>query len=105
VAYIFYDLHYLVDGMFRLIVNRDLLNRLERFLEKFARAKNTLILVTDLESLHPYLRRRTMERELPGKFRAPTVFLCPSTRTGKTRLKFPGFYKDDGDYRSVHIGG
>jgi len=88
-----------------LIVNGDLLNRLERFLEKFAGTKNTLILVTDLEALHPYLRMRTMESELQGKFHTPTVFLYPGTRTGKTGLKFLGFYKEDGDYRSVHIGG
>ncbi len=88
-----------------LTVNRDLLNRLERFLEQFAGRKNALILVTDLESLHPYLRSRTLESELQGKFHAPTVFLYPGTRTGKTGLKFLGFYKEDGDYRSVHIGG
>jgi hypothetical protein len=88
-----------------LIVNRDLLNRLEQFLEKFAGTKNTLVLVTDLEALHPYLRMRTMESELQGKFHTPTVFLYPGVRTGKTGLKFLGFYKEDGDYRSVHIGG
>jgi Domain of unknown function (DUF1788) len=88
-----------------LTVNRDLLNRLERFLEQFAGRKNALILVTDLESLHPYLRSRTLESELQGKFHAPTVFLYPGTRTGKTGLKFLGFYKEDGGYRSVHIGG
>jgi hypothetical protein len=26
-------------------------------------------------------------------------------RTGKTRLKFLGFYPEDGNYRSVHVGG
>jgi hypothetical protein len=88
-----------------LTVNRDLLNRLESFLEQFAGRRNALILVTDLEALHPYLRSRALESELQGKFHAPTVFLYPGTRTGKTGLKFLGFYKEDGDYRSVHIGG
>jgi len=88
-----------------LTVNRPLLHRLEQFLEKFAGRKNTLALVTDLEALHPYLRVRTLESDLQGKFHAPTVFLYPGTRTGKTGLKFLGFYKEDGDYRSVHIGG
>jgi hypothetical protein len=85
--------------------NRELLNRMERFLEQFAGRRNALVLVTDLEALHPYLRSRTLESELQGKFCAPTVFLYPGTRTGKTGLKFLGFYKEDGDYRSVHIGG
>jgi len=35
----------------------------------------------------------------------PTVFFYPGIRTGKTRLKFLGFYPDDGNYRSVHVGG
>ena len=29
----------------------------------------------------------------------------PETRTGKTHLKFLGFYPEDGNYRSVHVGG
>ena len=40
-----------------------------------------------------------------GKFHIPTVFLYPGTRTGKTRLRFLGFYPEDGNYRSVHVGG
>jgi len=85
--------------------NRDLLNRMERFLEQFVGRRNALVLITDLEALHPYLRSRALESELQGKFHSPTVFLYPGTRTGKTGLKFLGFYKEDGDYRSVHIGG
>ena len=33
------------------------------------------------------------------------VFLYPGFRTGETKLKFLGFYPEDGNYRSVHIGG
>lgn len=67
--------------------------------------KNAILLVTDLEALHPYLRIGTVESSLEGKFRVPTVFLYPGLRTGKTRLKFLGFYHEDGNYRSVHVGG
>ncbi|NLB18209.1 MAG: DUF1788 domain-containing protein, partial [Syntrophomonadaceae bacterium] len=31
--------------------------------------------------------------------------LYPGQRTGKTQLKFLGFYSEDGNYRSVHVGG
>ena len=64
-----------------------------------------LLLVTDLEALHPYLRIGTIEGQLSGKFCVPTVFLYPGVRTGKTKLSFLGFYPEDGSYRSVHIGG
>jgi hypothetical protein len=67
--------------------------------------KNALVLVTDLEALHPYLRIGTIESGLQGKFNVPTVFLYPGVRTGKTRLKFLGFYPEDGNYRSLHVGG
>lgn len=67
--------------------------------------KNALILVTDLEALHPYLRIGAIEAGLQGKFNVPTVFLYPGIRTGKTRLKFLGFYPEDGNYRSLHVGG
>ncbi|HEX4053846.1 MAG TPA: BREX protein BrxB domain-containing protein [Tepidisphaeraceae bacterium] len=67
--------------------------------------KNSILLVTDLEALHPYLRIGAIESSLEGKFRVPTVFLYPGLRTGKTRLKFLGFYHEDGNYRSVHVGG
>jgi hypothetical protein len=67
--------------------------------------KNALVLVTDLEALHPYLRIGAIESGLQGKFNVPTVFLYPGVRTGKTRLKFLGFYPEDGNYRSLHVGG
>ena len=79
--------------------------RLEQQLADIAGDPNGLILVTDLEALHPYLRIGTIESGLQGKFTHPTIFLYPGVSTGKTKLKFLGFYPDDGNYRSVHIGG
>ncbi|WP_028784626.1 BREX protein BrxB domain-containing protein [Thalassobacillus devorans] len=67
--------------------------------------KNVLLLFTDLEALHPYMRIGSIESKLQGKFSVPTVFLYPGERTGKTNLRFLGFYPEDGNYRSVHIGG
>ncbi len=82
-----------------------LLGKFENALERTAADKNGILLVTDLEAIHPYLRIGSIESQLYGKFRVPTVFLYPGIRTGKTRLKFLGFYPEDGNYRSVHIGG
>jgi hypothetical protein len=61
--------------------------------------------VTDLEALHPYMRIGAIESSLQSNFHVPTIFLYPGTRTGKTRLSFLGFYPEDGNYRSVHVGG
>ncbi|QEW05874.1 BREX protein BrxB domain-containing protein [Nitrincola iocasae] len=94
--------------------NTSLANRLEqgaltaKLAEKLASLDgnaNSILLVTDLEALHPYTRIGVIEGELQGKFCVPTVFFYPGIRTGKTRLKFLSFYPEDGNYRSDHVGG
>lgn len=79
--------------------------RLEEKLAALKNKPNELLLVADLEALHPYLRIGAIESQLYGNFNVPTVFMYPGERTGKTRLKFMGFYPEDGNYRSVHVGG
>lgn len=83
----------------------ELKKRLEAALEALQGQKHAILLVTDLEALHPYTRIGALESQLYGKFYVPTVFFYPGERTGKTRLKFLGFYPEDGNYRSVHVGG
>ena len=69
------------------------------------RTDHPVLVVTDLEALHPYLRIGAVESALYGKFKVPTVFMYPGVRAGATKLKFLGFYPEDGNYRSVHVGG
>ena len=88
------------------LTSRDQLQkRLESDISELKDDPNAIILVTDLEALHPYLRIGAIEAQLQGKFHIPTVFFYPGVRTGKTRLRFLGFYPEDGNYRSVHVGG
>jgi hypothetical protein len=79
--------------------------RLENVLAPLEGKRDALLMVTDLEALHPFLRIGAIESQLQGQFHVPTIFLYPGVRTGKTRLKFLGFYPEDGNYRSVHVGG
>lgn len=88
-----------------LIADDSLKSSLQRRLEELAAEPQALLLVTDLEALHPYLRVGSIEQRLHGRFTVPTVFLYPGIRTGKTILRFLGIYPEDGNYRSVHIGG
>jgi hypothetical protein len=74
-------------------------------LEQIEDDPKALLLVTDLEGLHPFVRIGAIEAKLSGRLKVPTIFLYPGERTGQTRLKFLGFYPEDGNYRSVHIGG
>jgi hypothetical protein len=87
-----------------LISHGQLQGRLEALLSTLEGKANAIVLVTDLEALHPYLRIGAIEAQLQGKFHVPTVFLYPGTRAGKTQLRFLGFYPEDGNYRSVHVG-
>ena len=66
--------------------------------------KDVLVFITDLETLHPYLRVGAIEQNLQGKFSIPTIILYPGIREGNS-LRFLGFYPPDGNYRSIHIGG
>lgn len=88
-----------------LISPNGLLDELEKKLLHLSKTENGLLLISDVEALHPFLRVGQIEGHLQGKFENPTIFLYPGSRTGKTGLKFLGFYPDDGNYRSVHVGG
>ena len=63
-----------------------------------------LLLISDLESLHPYLRINTIEAHMRGRIRRPVIVLYPGKREGKTSLRFLEFYPADPNYRSEHIG-
>lgn len=84
--------------------NDALKNKLQKKLESLKNEEKTVLFVTDLEALHPYLRIGAIEQKLQGSFFVPTVFLYPGTRVGKSTLKFLGIYPEDGNYRSIHIG-
>jgi hypothetical protein len=82
----------------------ELQNLIESKLQEAESRANGLLLVTDLEALHPYLRINTIESKLQGRVHRPVVVLYPGKREGKTSLRFLGFYPADPNYRSEHIG-
>jgi hypothetical protein len=63
-----------------------------------------MLLLTDLEALHPFLHISGIEQQLNGKFCVPTVVLYPGLRGGSHSLRFLGIHKENGNYRSIHIG-
>jgi len=88
------------------LTGRDQLQqKLESTISELKGDPDAIVLVTDLEALHPYLRIGAIEAQLQGKFHIPTIFFYPGVRTVRTRLRFLGFYPEDGNYRSVHVGG
>jgi hypothetical protein len=77
---------------------------LDQAIENARLASNGLLLLTDVEALHPFLRINSIESYLQGKVQFPVVVLYPGQRAGKTMLKFLEFYPPDPNYRSEHIG-
>ena len=63
-----------------------------------------LLLLTDLEALHPYMRINSIEAKIQDEVRCPVIVLYPGKREGKTSLRFLEFYPADPNYRSEHIG-
>jgi hypothetical protein len=82
----------------------ELLALLKSKMEEACSNPGGLLLVTDLEALHPYLRINSIESQLQGAIRCPVLVLYPGKREGKTSLRFLEFYPADPNYRSEHIG-
>jgi hypothetical protein len=64
---------------------------------------SSVLFLTDLEALHPFLRIGAVEQRLVGRFSIPTVVLYPGTAGGAYSRRFLGVHKEDGNYRSPHI--
>jgi hypothetical protein len=82
----------------------ELLQLLKATMEESSAYSDGLLLITDLEALHPYLRINSIEAQLQGQIRCPVIVLYPGKREGKTSLRFLEFYPADPNYRSEHIG-
>jgi hypothetical protein len=82
----------------------ELLAMLRAKMDEAASQPNGILLLTDLETLHPYLRINSIEAKIQREVRCPVIVLYPGKREGKTSLRFLEFYPADPNYRSEHIG-
>jgi hypothetical protein len=74
-----------------------------RAIETHQHDSTSVLFVTDLEALHPFLRIGAVEQQLVGRFAFPTIVLYPGTAGGAYSRRFLGVHKEDGNYRSPHI--
>ena len=70
--------------------------------EEVKKEKNAVLLITDVEAIHPFTRFGPVEQKIYGKVEVPIVVLYPGEMSGSA-LKFLGFYPEDGNYRSKHF--
>lgn len=68
---------------------------------ELAARRNALLLVTDLECLHPYSRFGPIEQQVYTRLLVPLVVLYPGRLSGSS-LEFLDLYPPDGSYRSKH---
>lgn len=61
-----------------------------------------LLLLTDLEGIHPFTRFGPVEQNIYSSIEIPIVILYPGDLSGSS-LEFLGFYPPDGNYRSKHF--
>ncbi|HRW25337.1 MAG TPA: DUF1788 domain-containing protein [Spirochaetia bacterium] len=78
--------------------------RIKSELESIKDKEGAILIITDVEALHPYLRIGAVEQRLQGHCPVPVVIFYPGNRTGSSTLQFLGIWPDDGNYRSTHIG-
>jgi hypothetical protein len=89
--------HHIRDG-------DQLLGFISEKLKEAATRQNGLLLLADLEVLHPFLRINSIEAQIQNQVPCPVVVLYPGKREGKTSLRFLNLYPADPNYRSEHIG-
>ncbi len=76
---------------------------IRKALRTYQEDPSSVLFLTDLEALHPFLRIGAVEQRLVGHFSIPTVVLYPGTAGGAYSRRFLGVHKEDGNYRSPHI--
>lgn len=69
---------------------------------EIAGQSNPLLIITDLEAIHPFTRFGPVEQNIYAKITVPLIVLYPGTKSGSS-LEFLGFYPQDGNYRSKHF--
>jgi hypothetical protein len=69
---------------------------------EISRQANPLLIITDLEAIHPFTRFGPVEQNIYPEVTMPLIILYPGIISGSS-LEFLGFYPQDGNYRSKHF--
>lgn len=70
--------------------------------EELSKKENGILIITDLEAIHPFTRFGPIEQKIYNEINIPIVVMYPGEISGSA-LKFLGFYPEDGNYRSKHF--
>ena len=70
--------------------------------DKYLSEPNTLLVLRDVEMLHPFYMMGVIENNIYNKIKLPILVLYPGESQGTAR-SFLSIYKHDGNYRSINI--
>lgn len=93
---------YQVDLGSMIVENRVIENAILNAQEKLKLAPKPLLIISDLEAIHPFTRFGPIEQKIYTELEIPIIILYPGTLSGSS-LEFFGFYPPDGNYRSKHF--
>jgi len=85
-----------------IVENRVIENAILKAQDEISRQTNPLLIITDLEAIHPFTRFGPVEQNIYTEMTIPLIILYPGTISGSS-LEFLGFYPQDGNYRSKHF--
>ena len=70
--------------------------------KEFSSEPNSLLVLKDVEMLHPFYMMGVIENEIYNKITIPILVLYPGDAQGTAR-SFLGVYNQDGNYRSLNF--
>jgi|GEM_PF-1195239 len=87
-----------------LTLDSPIVRKLIAVIDEAALIPKSVLLLTDVEMLHPLIRVSAFEQILQGRFKVPTVIFYPGRRGSVgDNPSFLGIYTSDGNYRSTHV--
>lgn len=69
---------------------------------EFKNEEHPLIVIKDIEMLHPFNMMGVIENKIYNKIKVPILVLYPGETQGTAR-SFMGIYNQDGNYRSINF--
>lgn len=82
----------------------EIIESIQEALKEACSKNKGILIITDLEALHPFMRINSIEAKLQGLVECPIVVFYPGKREGHTSLRFLEIYPPDPNYRSEHLG-
>ena len=70
--------------------------------EELSTEPDSLLVLRDVEMLHPFYMMGVIENKIYNKIKVPTLVLYPGETQGTAR-SFLGVYNQDGNYRSINF--